>query len=157
MLVYFFTYLLAYLPYYSVLSSAIKQHSKSMKTNTIILGLYSPSYNAPAMERLCNRYQGDVETRQTATYTVADGLATITALEPTIATRVNLPLPFVLPVNDLGSGILNRIDINIDTLTAQLAICPKQSWVDRRAMQANVAPAAPTITQTLMADYIGLL
>lgn len=120
-----------------------------MKTNLINIGLHGEGAN---IKKLTGQFAGDAETKQYATYSVTDGIATITALTPVYGRVLNLPLPFVLAVNDLGSGLLQSIDINADTLRAYPATCPKQSWADRRSQQP-----APSIAQTLMADYIGLL
>lgn len=123
-----------------------------MKTNSILIALYSNLHDEAAVEAICGHWKADVETRQLCEYTITDGVATITTMTPTMRTKVNLPLPFCLPVTDLGSGTLNRIDINVDTLTAMPAVCPTTNWQTRWNLQP-----APTPQQTLMADYIGLL
>lgn len=119
-----------------------------MKTNTIVLALYGDSAN---VEKVCGRWDYDFETRQVATYTIEEGLATIHSLTPHIKTQINLPMPFTLPVNDLGSGILQRVEINCDTLIPHIAICPTQKWVDRQA-KLPIIPAY----QMIIADYCSL-
>ncbi|WP_020603312.1 hypothetical protein [Spirosoma spitsbergense] len=123
-----------------------------MKTNAILIGLYSNRHNEAAMQAICGHWKSDIETRQVCEYTIENGVATIAAMRPLIATVINLPLPLYVPVTDLGSGTLNRIDINVDTLTPMPAVCPCTIWQTKRMQQP-----APPVTQTLMADYIGLL
>ncbi|RYC70827.1 hypothetical protein [Spirosoma sordidisoli] len=120
-----------------------------MKNHVITLALYSPSYCPANLQTLCGRYTTDYETKQRASYTIENGVATITALTPIMGTQVTLPLPFCVPVTDLGSGQLHRIDINADTLTAQPATCPSAAWATRRAVMPN-----PTIRQQVVADQL---
>ncbi|WP_338871783.1 hypothetical protein WBJ53_26285 [Spirosoma sp. SC4-14] len=120
-----------------------------MKTNTILLALYGDSAN---VEKVCGRWDYDFETKQVAVYTIEDGLATIHSLTPTMKTTVTLPMPFTLPVNDLGSGILERIEINCNTLQPHISICRTKKSASLKAQQP-----ALTIPQTLIADYCSLL
>ncbi|GAB3552925.1 hypothetical protein [Spirosoma fluminis] len=121
-----------------------------MKTNTLIIALYG---NPGNVERLSGHYKADFETKQQATYSIENGLATITELSPVICTHLSLPLPFVVPVNDLGSGHLQRIDINADTLLPHPATCPTNAWADRRTQHPLLPDASLNL---IMADYSGL-
>jgi len=119
-----------------------------MKTNTITISLYGHEQTVSAV---CGHYKDSIDIKQVATYQVADGLATITSLTPVYGTVIDLPLPFSFGVTDLGSGQLERIDFNVDTMSAHVAICKSNAWATRRALQP-----APTIPQQLIADYCSL-
>ena len=120
-----------------------------MKTNTILLSLHGREEN---LDRICGHWKSDFETKQIAEYTVENGQATIYSLRPVICTQVDLPFPFIVPINDLGSGKLVSIDINCDTLRAYQAICPREEWANRRQSQ----PALTTYQQ-LQAEACALL
>ena len=120
-----------------------------MRTNVINLCFYGNSQNVNA---LTGHYTSDFETKQIATYTVLNGIATILELVPLIKTELNLPLPFVVNVRDLGSGYLRNVDINAETGKADESICPTSEWLNRRQLQP-----APSIGQTLQSDFIGQL
>lgn len=120
-----------------------------MKTETILFSIHGDERN---VNGLCGHFTSQFETRQICSYTIKDGLATITAITPLIKTKLNLPLPLQVSVTDLGSGRITGLTIDADTLLALPTVCPRPDWVKRRMMQPS-----PTTQQTLMADYIGLL
>jgi hypothetical protein len=107
-----------------------------MKSNAVTLSLYGDPRN---VHSVCGRFTADIETKQRIVYTLIGDTAIITAFEPVVAIRINLALPLKVPVTDLGSGLLTRIDLNCDTLQAQLSICPTAQWANRR----HQAPAFP--------------
>ena len=119
-----------------------------MKTNVINFCFYG---NPKNVEALTGHYTSDFETKQIATYTVENGVATITRLVPVIKTELNLRLPFSVPVRDLGSGFLRSVDINAETLKADESICPTKAWYELRSQQS-----APSLTQILQADSVCL-
>ena len=119
------------------------------KTGTISISLHGEEEN---VDRICGHWTSDFATKQIAEYTVDNGLATIYSLRPVICTQVHLPFPFLVPVNDLGSGQLVSIEINCDTLRAHEAVCPTTAWAERR----QLTPPR-TIPQQLIADYCALL
>lgn len=121
-----------------------------MKRNTIILDLYGHPKN---LQRVAGQWKDDFSTRQLAIYHVEQGLVTIESLTPVYGTQLDLPLPFTVPVNDLGSGELHQIDFNCDTMTADRATCPTPKW----ATQRTLLTSAPSLQQQLMADYCALL
>lgn len=120
----------------------------------IIIGFFG---HPKSVERVCGHYKDDFETKQYVTYTLSGDLAEVISLKPFYATVVNLPLPFYIPVNDLGSGLLQRIDINCDTLTALESICPSSSWANSPLRQ--LAPPANEMPDysSLLRNYSGLL
>ncbi|GAB2550101.1 hypothetical protein [Spirosoma aerophilum] len=101
-----------------------------MKTRTILFTISGQAKNVVAV---CGRHTSDVETKQIATYSIENGVATITALTPAIATHLSISLPLVVPVNDLGSGLINEIEFDADTLTARKVTCPTMKWATGRA------------------------
>ena len=119
-----------------------------LKTGTISISLHGEEEN---VDRISGHWKHDFETKQIATYEVTGELAVIHSLTPVICTKLNLPLPFILPVNDLGSGQLVSIDINCDTLRAYPAVCPTEAWAERRLMTPP-----RTVPQQLIADYVSL-
>jgi hypothetical protein len=107
-----------------------------MKTSTINLSLHGDAEN---VKSVCGRFTDDFETKQKVTYEVTGNLATIHKIEPVIKTQINLPLPFIVPINDLGSGVLVSVDINCNTLAAYQSTCPTPQWAAKRSS----APAFP--------------
>ena len=126
-----------------------KNGYKGMKTNMINIGLHG---DEDIVDQICGHWKGDFETKQIAEYTIENGLATIHSLRPVICTRVELPFPFTVPVNDLGSGLLVSVDINCNTLRAYPATCPIAEWAYKRQNQ----PALTTYQQ-LQAEACALL
>jgi len=120
-----------------------------MKTETILFSIFGDERN---VDSICGHFTGSFETRQICSYSIEGGIATITAINPLISTRLALPLPLQVSVTDLGSGRITGLTIDADTRQAQPTVCPRPDWAERRRMQPS-----PAIYQTLMADYIGLL
>ena len=127
-----------------------------MKTNTILFELFSTEYDSKLMESVTGRYAPTVDIKQNATYSILNGWAVITELSPVYSTVIKIPLPFTLPVNDLGSGFLNNVVIDIDTMTAKPAVCQSEKWLNDRVKSRLVSPV-PTVVNELLADWSGLL
>jgi hypothetical protein len=130
---------------------------ETSKPQTIRVNIFSPSWNAKNVETLCGHYAPDFETKQSATYTITNGVAELTALVPAVfKTTINLPLPISFPVVDLGSGTLDYIEIDADTLTIRPATCRTAEWFGRIGQRPKLSTATHPTHQQLMADWASL-